>query len=187
MTAIFLNNFASIFEDCFNDRNESTCSSSWAGSSLCGSKMGTEALGCWEGRQVERRLLLPHLTPSSFLLPAVFPVFLGQWPVLWEGKLRDTGLGCFRDGVCMCMCSEIMSTGTALHEVSLPNCDPFLCRDVQNVERKCFWESESVPVTPKKDTLLMNRRKYPVCSCYWNHFECSPLVVNISGKMSVFS
>lgn len=49
---------------------------------------------------------------------------------------------------------EIMSTGTALHEVSLPRCDPFLCRDVQNMEKK-LESGACLCVLPKiKYTLL---------------------------------
>lgn len=31
---------------------------------------------------------------------------------------------------------EIMNTSTALPEVSFLHCDPFLCRDVRNMEKK---------------------------------------------------
>lgn len=48
------------------------CSSLWARNSLGRTKMGTEALGCCEGGQLERRLLLPCLTLESILPPAVF-------------------------------------------------------------------------------------------------------------------
>lgn len=46
------------------------------------------------------------------------------------------GLGCLREGASMCF--EIMSTGTASHEVSLPSCDPFLCREIYRTWRESF-------------------------------------------------
>lgn len=161
------------------------CSSSWARNVLCRTKMGTEALGCCEGGQLERRLLLPHLTPWSFLAPAVFPVFLGQWLV--PVRKEAVGHGSWvPQGACMCLRLWAL---VLFHVKSASQAAMHFSVEIYGTWRESFSESGvCMHVLPKiKGALLMDRRKYCIRSRYWNHFECSALVVMISGKISMFS